>query len=92
MYDTPKSRSSTQTSTVYPELKSESALNSLPSIHQRNYQKKYSNQDSNIMYNTPKSRSSTQSSTTPPDYVVVKVKDHSRSESYQSSHENAKMI
>ena len=91
-YNTPKSRSSTQTSTVYPELKSESALNSLPSMHQQNYQKKYSNQDSNIMYNTPKSRSSTQSSTTSPDYVVVKVKDRSRSESYRSNHENAMNI
>ena len=85
-YNTPKSRSSTQTSTAYPESNSESALNNLPSFHQQRYNNKYSDKDLTVVYNTPKSRSSTQSSTTSPDYVVVKVKDplHFKSNQHNS--------
>ena len=82
-YNTPKSRSSTQTSTAHLESNSESALNNLPSFHQQRYNSKYSDKDTNVVYNTPKSRSSTQSSTTSPDYVVVKVKDPSHFKSNQ---------
>ena len=67
-YNTPKSRSSTQTSTVQPAQHRH---------NQQSYREIYSDQNSNVNYNTPRSRSSTQSSTTPPNFVVVKVKDPS---------------